>query len=275
MKKIIQSLIYLSIAIVFFASCEKEEARDIYVGGTAPVFTASAKDSIGLNYNTETDKAVTLSWTNPNYVFASGVSSQNVAYTLEIDTAGANFAGPNKKSVSISQDLSVTYTQKAFNILIADLKVVPGKLAKLEMRIVASLGVTASSLVSNTLAFKVLPYAPPPKVALPTGGNLFLVGDATNGGWGNPVPVPSQQFTKVSSTLYELTAPLIGGKQYLFIPVNGDWSHKFACSSTANQSATGGAFGYDFSDNFPGPAASGTYKISVDFQSGTYSVTKQ
>ena len=82
MKKILQSLIYLSIAIVFFASCEKDEARDTYVGGTAPVFTASVKDSIGLNYNTEADKAVTLSWSNPNYKFASGVSSQNVSYTL-------------------------------------------------------------------------------------------------------------------------------------------------------------------------------------------------
>lgn len=70
MKKIIQSLLYLSISIVFFASCEKEEARDTYVGGTAPVFSASVKDSIGLNFYTENDKAVTFSWTNPNYTFA-------------------------------------------------------------------------------------------------------------------------------------------------------------------------------------------------------------
>jgi len=261
--------------MMFFAACNKEEARDTFNGGTAPVFSASAKDSIGLNFNTETEKAVTLSWSNPNYMFASGVSSQNVTYTLEIDTAGANFAGPNKKSVSISNDLSITYTQKAFNILISDLKVVAGKVAKLEMRVISSLGASSTNLVSNTLAFKVLPYAPPPKVAVPSGGELFLVGDATNGGWTNPVPVPAQQFTKVSNTLYEITVPLIGGKQYLFIPKNGDWGHKFACSSTASQSPDGGAFGYDFSDNFPGPAASGTYKISVDFQSGTYTVTKQ
>ncbi len=275
MKKIIQSLLYLSIAMVFFASCEKEEARDTFIGGTAPVFSASVKDSVGLNFNTENNKAVTFSWTNPNYTFASGVSSQNVSYTLEIDTAGASFNGPNKRSISISQDVEVTYTQKAFNILIADLKVKPGVVALLEARVIATLGANITSLVSNKFTFKVLPYAPPPKVALPTGGVLYLVGDATNGGWNNPVPVPSQQFTQVSSTLYELTVPLIGGKQFLFIPKNGDWGHKFACSSTANQSPNGGVFGYDFSDNFPGPAASGTYKISVDFQSGTYTVTKQ
>ncbi len=275
MKKIIQSLLYLSIAMVFFASCEKEEARDTYNGGTAPVFSASVKDSIGLNFNTENNKAVTFSWTNPNYTFASGVSSQNVSYTLEIDTAGASFNGPNKRSVSINQDVDVTYTQKAFNILIADLKVKPGVVAQLEARVIASLGANITSLVSNKFTFKVLPYAPPPKVAVPTGGVLYLVGDATNGGWNNPVPVPSQQFTQVSTTLYELTVPLIGGKQFLFLPKNGDWSNKFACSSTANQSASGGVFGYNFSDNFPGPAADGTYKIVVDFQSGTYTVTKK
>jgi hypothetical protein len=276
MKKIIQSLVYLSLAIVFLASCNKDEARDTFVGGTAPVLTASSKDSIALNFNTETDLGVKFSWTNPNYSFASGISSQNVNYSLEIDTAGANFNGPNKKVISISKDLSASYTQKEFNIAIADVKVTAGKLAKLEVRIVASLGgASVTQLVSNVLSFKVMPYAPPPKVAVPTGGVLYLVGDATNGGWTNPVPTPAQQFTKVSNTLYQITVPLIGGKQYLFIPLNGDWGHKFACAKTADQSADGGVFGYDFSDNFPGPAASGTYKISVDFQAGIYTVTKQ
>ena len=106
MKKIIQSLIYLSIAMVFFASCEKDEARDTFVSGTNPVFTASVTDNIEFDFNTENEKAVTFNWTNPNYYFASGVSSQNVAYTIEIDTAGANFNGKNKLSVSVSQDLT-------------------------------------------------------------------------------------------------------------------------------------------------------------------------
>ena len=206
MKKIIQSLIYLSIAIVFFVSCEKDEAKDTFVSGTTPVFAASVKDSIGLNFNTEDDKAVTFSWSNPNYQFASGISSHNVAYTLEIDTAGANFNGKNKITVSISQDLSVTYTQKAFNILISDLKVKTGKVAQLEMRVLASIGSKATSIVSNKLVFKVLPYAPPPKVPVPTAGTLWVTGNAFASDWSNPLPSPfdvSQKFTKVSDTQYE------------------------------------------------------------------------
>jgi hypothetical protein len=166
MKKIIQSLVYVSLAIVFFAACEKDEAKDTYISGTAPVLSATSKDSIALNFLTEDNLGVTFNWTNPNYKFASGGSSQNVNYTLEIDTAGANFKGAKKKSISISKDLSVSYTQKAFNIAISDLNVKPGRVARLEVRIIATLGASVTELISNVLAFKVLPYAPPPKVAV-------------------------------------------------------------------------------------------------------------
>lgn len=276
MKKIIQSLLYLSISIVFFASCEKEEARDTYVGGTAPVFSASVKDSIGLNFYTENDKAVTFSWTNPNYTFASGVSSQNVSYTLEIDTAGASFNGPNKRSVSISQDVEVTYTQKAFNILIADLKVKPGVVAQLEARVIATLGANITSLVSNKFTFKVLPYAPPPKVPIPSAGNLWVTGSAFASGWANPLGSPydvSQKFKKISDTQYELVVPMLNSGNYKIIQENGVWGTQY-------HKVTGDAYAGTFEkkDSDPGfdaPAVAGNYKIVVDFQSGTYTVTKQ
>src|SRR6185312_7996233 len=124
----------------------------------------------------------------------------------------------------------------------------------------------AALLSSNNLSINAVPYAIPPKVQLPVNGELFLIGNATPGGdasgWNNPVPVPSQQFTQVTPTLYEITIDLIGGKQYLAIPVNGS-------------AASGGDFGYDWSDNFPGPGTSGKYKISLDFQRGKFTVTPQ
>ncbi len=39
--------------------------------------------------------------------------------------------------------------------------------------------------------------------------------------------------------------------------------------------SAGGDFKFDAKDNFPGPAASGTYKIVVDFQRGKFTVTPQ
>jgi hypothetical protein len=106
--------------------------------------------------------------------------------------------------------------------------------------------------------------------AVPT--NLFIVGDATPGGWSNPVPVPSQQFTKKSDTEFELTLELTTGKSYLLLPVNGDWSHKFGGSEK-----NGGTVLVDGDvpgSNTPAPDQTGTYKINVNFATGMYTVTK-
>jgi hypothetical protein len=118
------------------------------------------------------------------------------------------------------------------------------------------------------------PYLIPPKVTPPASGHLYLVGDASQGGWNNPVPVPSQEFVKIDSVTYGGVFNLIGGNQYLALPVNGDWGHKYAVAdnSIAGLSA-GGDFGFDLSSNFPAPAASGWYKIIFNFQSGKFSVT--
>lgn len=276
MKKIIQSFLCLFIMTVLITSCEKEEARDVYVGGTAPIFSASLVDSIGLDYNTENEKAVTIKWTNPNYVFYSGLSSQNINYTLEIDTIGANFNGPNKKTVSISQDLSVTYTQKAFNILIADLKLRPGRLAQIEMRVISSLGNKSTNLVSNKLTFKVMPYAPPPKVPIPTAGTLWVTGSAFASGWSNPLGSPydvSQKFTKVSDTQYELVVNMLSSGNYKLIQENGVWGTQY---HKVSGDAYAGTFEKKDADpGFDAPSVAGSYKIVVDFQAGTYTVTKQ
>jgi len=147
-----------------------------------------------------------------------------------------------------------------------------GALHHIEVRIESFLGSGKGALFSNTIPYQVAPYAPPPVVTPPASGVLFLVGDATAGGWNNPVPL-SQQFTQVSPTEYKITVPLIGGKQYLFIPVNGDWSHKYAGPDTDDSGLSGPSpFKADAPNNFIGPATSGTYTIDVNFQTGKFTV---
>jgi hypothetical protein len=179
-----------------------------------------------------------------------------------------------RQSIVISKDLSVSITQGTFNdYLLNQLVLTPGSVHHIEIRVTSTLVNNNVPIPSNVLKFDVTPYAIPPKVAPPVTGHLYLVGSATAGGWNNPVPVPTQEFTQISTTLYRITVTLIGGQQYLFLPTNGDWSHKYACVA-ANTVSTGGDFGYDFNDNFPGPASGGTYKIEVDFQRGKFTVTQ-
>ncbi len=280
MKNIFNTLAFSAVLAALLVSCTKDEHKDYYNGGTAPVLTSSTS-SPALSFATADNVAVSFSWTNPNYQFTTGISSQDVSYIVEIDTTGANFTNPQKQSVSVSKDLGLSITVSQLNdYLLNQLVLKPGIPHSLDVRVKSSLVNNSVVLISNTVKLTVTPYAIPPKVVPPSSGQLFLVGNATAGGdahgWDNPVPVPSQQFTQVSATLYEITAPLIGGKEYLLLPVNGDWTHKYAVADkTVAGLSDGGDFGYDKSDNFPGPTASGTYKISVDFQRGKFTVTKQ
>jgi hypothetical protein len=145
------------------------------------------------------------------------------------------------------------------------------------MRVTSSIG-TSVPLYSNVLKFNVTPYVIPPKVAPPSTGQLYIVGNATPGGdasgWNNPVPVPTQQFTKISPTVYEITIPLIGDKSYLFLPENGSWAVKYGAIGANN---TNNVNGDDFragGGDMKAPAVSGNYKIEVDFQRGKFIVTK-
>jgi hypothetical protein len=266
--------------LLFVCSCKRELTEVTFKGGTAPVLTASATDSISLAPADSSNTAVTFNWTNPNYQFSTGVNTFNVSYNLELDTLGANFGSPNKQTVSISSDLSTSFTVTAFNALVANgLLLSYGNPHNIQTRIKSYLSngdTGAIALYSNALNFTVTPYAPPPKIAPPPTKSLYIVGAATAGGWDNPIDKVSpstQQFTEVSPTEYTITIALTGGGEYKFISVNGSWTNQW---SVANQDSepNGGPFVAN-GNNCIAPAASATYIIDVNFQTGTFTVTKQ
>ena len=100
MKSIFNRLLLIGTGLALFAACKKDEARVNFLGGTPPVLTASVTDSVPLSFANAAKTAIVLSWTNPNYQFNTGVSSMDVPYLVEIDTAGANFTNPGKTALS-------------------------------------------------------------------------------------------------------------------------------------------------------------------------------
>jgi hypothetical protein len=175
---------------------------------------------------------------------------------------------------TISKEMQTVLTVGEINTFLAKLGLAENVSHDIEMRVKASLVNGSVPLYSNTITFSAIPYLDV-AVPLPFTGDLFLVGDATAGGWNNPVPEATQKFTKTGSTTYEITVPLIGGKEYLVLPKNGSWDNKYAVKDkTVPGLNEGGAFGYNLSDNFPGPATSGNYKITLDFKVGKFKVTK-
>lgn len=275
MKKILKLVLFSSLSMMFLASCEKDEIKDYFNGGTPPVLTSSV-DALNLNYADADKQALTLNWTNPNYTFTTGVSSQDVSYIIEIDTVGSNFSNPQKQSISVSKDLSRSFVISQFNdYLLNQLVLKPGVEHTLEIRVISSLGNGAGALVSNSLQLTATPYAIPPKVNPPASGELYITGSAVASGWTNAPPKETQQFTKVSETFYEIVVDLIGGNSYTFLPTWGSWNDKYSIKVKNDpNSVNGGDFQWQGEDILA-PAASGTYKIEVDFQRGKFAVKPQ
>ncbi|MEO5944363.1 MAG: SusE domain-containing protein [Ferruginibacter sp.] len=277
MKNLIKTISFILLTVVVFTACKKEITQVSYVNGTAPALTASTTNAMVLNIADKNNTAITFNWTNPNYQFTTGLSSQDVSYTLQVDTTGANFKSPFLKEQVISKDLSTTLSVSALNGLLANwLENIPHNF---EMRIKSSIGVANSlPLYSNVVKITITPYLDV-TVVTPFTGNLWIIGNATAGGWNNttsvaPDGIGDQKFTKTSSTTWEITIPLIGGNEFLILPDAGSWSNKYAVDKT-KATADGGSFGYNLGDNFPGPSSSGTYKIVLNFKTGKYTVTKQ
>lgn len=273
MKYMIKSLLFLALTIAFF-SCEKDENQVVFEGGSKPVVTSSTAN-VPMSFVNKDKPAVTISWTNPNYKFNTGLSSQDVSYLVEIDTVGSNFKNPNRQSITVAKDLNVTFTQGELNgYLLNQLLLKADMNHQLAIRVTASLGGGTAALVSNVLTLTVKPFSIPPVVAPPSSDKLFLVGNATPGGWDNPVPVPSQQFTKVSNTMFEITVNIVPGGSYLFLPVNGDWSNKYGTTGANNANNVNGGDFRDGGGDILAPSESGPHKIVVDFQRGKFTVTK-
>lgn len=276
MKNIIKLIFGIVLTGILFTACKKDENKVYYQGGTDPVLSASSTAALVLTSTNKDNPAVTFSWTNPNYQFNTGVSSQDVIYTLQIDTVGSNFKDVSE--TTISKDLSVALTVGELNKKILALNVIPGGVSNIEIRIKSNLINSTLPLYSNVIKLTVTSYldfaiTPPGTAPLFADGKLFLVGSATAGGWNNPVPLPTQQFTRLDATHYKITVPLLGGQEYLMLPVNGDWGTKYGNSCGANSCNSAGGDNFKMGgDNIKGPSSAGTYTITVNFVTGKFTV---
>jgi starch-binding outer membrane protein SusE/F len=271
MKQLI-NIFFIAALIVGLGSCKKDENQVVFEGGKAPVMTSNLTGSIPMSFATRDQNAMSLSWTNPEYKFNTGVSSQNVNYVIEIDTLNAGFTNPNKQTVSVGSNLNKTFTQAELNNYLLGMNLVTGIPHQVQMRVRASLPNNNARLFSNSITFTIIPFLIPPKIVKYT-DDVFIVGSATPGDWGNPVPA-NQKLTKVSETVYTITMNLNGGGSYLFLPVNGSWNQKYGFDGANNTNdPESGDFVREGGD-FRAPAAGGSYKIELNFQTGKYKLTR-
>src|SRR6266542_3388181 len=298
MKPIYNKLFFALTTLLLIASCKKDEVKAVLQQPSSTTLIASATTLV-LDSANKTNTAVTFSWPAFDYGYTA-----DITYTLQFDSTAGNFAKPYEVLIGVNT-LEKSYIVSDFNSLLSETLQLPTSVAsnllvpkngdwghkyalnapdntdpayQSEGPFQPDAGSDipapdADGLYQIIVDFVKATYTVIPATPAAVPANLFIVGDATAGGWNNPVPVPSQQFTQISSAEFEITLPLTSGKSYLFLPVNGSWDHKYGGTEKL-----GGPLLSDNNvpgSNTPAPDESGTYKIDVNFLSKQYTVTKQ
>lgn len=271
MKYIFKLMLFSTVLSAMLLSCKKDENKALYNGGTPPVLTASSTSALVLVIANKDNPVVSFSWTNPNYQFNTGTSSQNVTYTLQVDTTGSNFTNQKMGEKSVSKDLSIAFTVKDLNTVLLGMGLAENISHNIEIRVKSNLTNSSVPLFSNVIKITVTPYL---DVVYPVPAKLYITGSATPASWmgGGDPELVSQKFTQVSSSKFEITIALSANNSYLFVPVYGDWGNKYGFTNANN---TNNVNGDDFKPNggdMKAPAVSGTYKVTVDFKTGKWSV---
>ena len=273
MKNILKQIFFLTLMAASVASCKKDENKNYFEGGIAPALSASSTTALTLLPSNKANNALSFSWTNPNYRFNTGTSSQDVVYILQIDTSGANFSNPAIQEISIPKDLGVVITVKDLNTYLTKLNLNEDIPHSVEFRIKSTIVGGAVPLFSNVIKIMITPYLDV-AVPVPPTGQLYITGDGTPSSWTNNPP-STQKLIKVSSTEYYIIMNFTPGFYYKFLSTLNQWQPQYG-----GKVSTGGDLGYNLGsssdpDAIPTPSAAGSYKIALNFKTGKYSVVKQ
>jgi starch-binding outer membrane protein SusE/F len=269
MKIIYKIFMLAAITTLVFTACDKVDKLPSHGLGTAPVLSSSST-TIAPAAADSNNIAFTLSWSFPNYA----TDSAKTKYVIEVDSTGRNFAKAISRTVSGA--LSYGFIAKEFNAILLAYGMQFNTPYDVDVRVTSSYANNNELYKSNVLKLRVTPYKIPPKVALPATLKLFLVGSGTAGGdatgWTNPVPLPTQEFSRLDETTWAGVFQLTGGKTVQFLPTNGQWEKFGGTGSNNSNNVDGDNFKFNGSD-IKVPATSGLYKIVVDFQQGKFTTT--
>ncbi len=273
MKNLKYIFILVSAFLVF--SCDKEETKVTFLKSTPPELVVSSTANLVLNKAQENFSSLQFQWTNPVFEFSNGVNTQNVSYILQIDQGGKDFGSAKQIGLGFTNALSRSFTVKELNNTLSGLELADFVPQDFEFRIKATLSNNSVPVYSNVVKIKITTYL---DVVYPVPSNLFMIGDATPGGWTNTVGNldPAQKFSVVNSYTFRLNSiALTGGKYYLLLPVAGSWDSKYAFPGTKDQNNRfGDTFKLNDGQDFLAPAESGNYKVTVNFKTAKVSLEK-
>lgn len=284
MKNIFKFLFFAVLLTCTMLSCSKEEAIDYYLGGQAISLTSdNTSGVISISKLTKDNPAITFNWTNPNYTFQTGVSSQDVSYAIEARIHGTSYIAI---VASNTKDLSNAITQKVLSTCLTTdvpsggLNCTPDSAVTIDIRVRSFLGAlsftNATNIYSSWLTFKVdKPYSQDP--------DCWILGDATPNGWNNPPSAAQKMIYNRSTKTFSISIALTAGNQVKFVGVSGQWGPMWAATTANFTPISGTPFTLALrpTPNDPdlnsiiAPSPTGTYNIVMDQTHLTCTFTHQ
>ena len=260
MKKILKSVLTLSIASTMLFSCTDEQNLLIVAAqGEYEILSPSSGDQVVLNPDTPSNPGLSLTWAKADY----GTNPAVITYAIEIDKTGDNFDTPFVLTTSTTT--FVTVNSESLNSAALEIGLTPFEEGSIDVRISSSVGSPASDVkLSNTINYLVTPYSTDlPKIYV-VGNFLNASGYGDNWTPGNAVPIAASSF---GSSDYEGFVNMNAATfEYKFLPTNtsfdGDYGDDGSFSGKLVQTGETNCTG----------AGANYYRVRANTETLTYSV---
>jgi hypothetical protein len=245
----------LAIAFIglFIISCEKDEDQAVITETTKSNISPD-KTTLVLDKNNPDNVALNIIWSKSTFNLAV-VSTQQ----LQFGVKGKNFVGATSVD-AVSSPL--TFTNKQLNSMALSLGGSPNAVIEIEVRLKTLIG--AAPFYSNVTTLKVTPYLLGPVYNFT---DLYLIGDATAGGWDNTSTNAKIYPLQKSSTagIYSYTGYFAQGG-FKIIKTPGSWDTQYGMGSAGVLSTSGASGNITV-------AGSGYYKLTINTTALTYTFT--
>ncbi len=241
-------IIAFILILATFMSCEDDDPTAVLMDNiTSNTLQALPSSEYVLLEENETDTFDIFSWSAVDF----GVTTP-VTYTLELDTAGNEFADPSIVTTLINK-LADTLTVKQFNTAFLNYGFKPELKASIELRVKATIGSNFDPVYTNTISLDV--------TAFNAFDPIYMIGTAVSD-W---VPEQAVEVTGIAAQLYEVTTEFTNGGHFRFFSEPSwsadQWGYDYFTGEVTNLLAPEES--HD-DPNYRFEGETGNYRITVD-----------
>ncbi|MBH1959213.1 MAG: SusE domain-containing protein [Flavobacteriia bacterium] len=256
MKNIVVNKLLLAVIMIFgLMSCEDRDIITIE-NQSAPIVMDLSAENLLLDQNFPQNPALTVSWERATFTVPV-----EVKYHVEISST-ASFADPYLLAQTAQSVTNVSFTTQEMNEAAKRIGLVPFESQKMYFRVTSYLGDNDMQQQSKITSINITPYLASPTYDFV---DLYLIGDATAGGWDNLATNFNLMplLKTADGSKYTFTGLFKAGG-FKMIKEKGSWVAQYGLGAAAGQLSTDGGSG-DIK-----VLTEGYYKLTVDTSALTY-----